>query len=372
MVTMTEQPPVADSQPTSAAICVDSDAFDRLGRVLRHLTVGLVDQAIPLRLVSSDPRIEKLALGPVQTLLHEPISWLGKSRRLSQIVDGISSQPPLVVHATSAGTFRLAQHLAEVFEAELILQISSMADCEALARIPQERIATLLSYSTPLSAVLQEQLKIDNSRIALIRPGILASKTATTYSDPSREATVICTSALERNAGIETLIDAVHKLSKRGISMLLFFVGRGRHETPLRRAVRSAGLSSTITFADPMGDPLEALCGADVFVTPGAESGFRVDSLHAMAQGVATIGVENPLCDHIRNDETAIVCKPGSSDELANALAKLLTDRNYARQLAGRACDYARTNHSLAGMAENTASLYRKLALVHKTIPISP
>ena len=58
--------PVSDSMEDrsqlslSAALCVDHDALDRFGVVVRHLLVGLVDQAVHLRVISADARIEQL------------------------------------------------------------------------------------------------------------------------------------------------------------------------------------------------------------------------------------------------------------------------------------------------------------------------
>ena len=63
-----------NSLSVSAALCVDADAFDRLGRVVRYLAVGLVDEAIHLRVLSSDRRVDTLSLGPIQTVPHQPIT----------------------------------------------------------------------------------------------------------------------------------------------------------------------------------------------------------------------------------------------------------------------------------------------------------
>ena len=72
---------VADSEDTpspmavNVALCVDAEGLDRLASALRYLAVGLVDQAIQVRLLSSDARIESMTLGPIQTLVHDRIHW---------------------------------------------------------------------------------------------------------------------------------------------------------------------------------------------------------------------------------------------------------------------------------------------------------
>lgn len=358
-------------QSVRAVLCVDRDAFDRFGRVLRHLLVGLVDQAVGIRLLSDDPRLEALTLGPIRALWHEPITWPAGRRRIHRIVQSLSPQPPTVVHALSVGSYRLADAMAAAFDADLVLQVSSLAACDVAARMADRHRAVFVPFSGPVSGVLGNQPGIDPDRISLIRPGVLASRNVACFAKPSRATTILCTSSFERDSGVDLLLESVDVLRQKGHSVVVFLLGRGRQERALRHQVSARGLSAWVTFANPLGDPLDAMEGADLFIRPSADTAFTVDALQAMGAGLATVTFTSPVCDYFQHDKTAVVCTSRTARALADAIETLLLDRSYAQRLAHEARDYVRSHHAMSAMAERTATLYRKQAMARSTFSFS-
>jgi glycosyltransferase involved in cell wall biosynthesis len=359
-----------DSLSVSAALCIDRDAFDRLGRVLRHLAVGLVDQAVHLRLLSSDPCIEGLALGPIQSLVHRRVGWPVAARRIEEILGALSPQPPTVVHAMSMESYRLAMAIAEAFDADLVLQVTSLADCEAISQLSGSRAGRFHVISQPLCTVLETQLQIDPERIDLIRPGLLAAQRAACFAQPERVPTILCTSAFERGGGVDKLIEAVGLLCKRDHKVLLFLLGRGRQELALRRLARDRKLASCVTFAHPLGDPTPAMSSADIFVHPAEDTFFTVGGLQAMGAGVVVVAFASAICDYYRPGETAVVCEKPTTESLAAALEELITNRDQARRIAAAGMEYVRTHHTMSPMAERTAAAYRQLAVNRATFSL--
>ncbi len=359
-----------DAKSISTALCIDGDALDMLGRVLRHLVVGLVDQAVYIRLVGPDPRIESLRLGPIQSLVHEPITWPFSEKRLSRVLEALGTQPPTVVHALSSGSYGEAIAIAEAFEADLVFQVTSVADVGGMARFTHKRIGCFLACSKPLAAILQSQLRIPPERIDVVRPGVLASKDIACFSQPGREATILCTAPFDKGGGVDRLIEAAALIQRRGHSLLVFLLGKGPQESALRRLVGSRNLRARVTFAQPLGDIAGAMQSADIFVRPYADNRFDVDTLQALGAGMAAVTLTNTICDYIHNRETALVCDAPSAESLADAIERLLTDRPAARQMATAGMEYVRTHHAMSGMAERAAAVYRRLALARATFPI--
>jgi glycosyltransferase involved in cell wall biosynthesis len=353
-----------------AALCIDTDAFDRLGRVLRYLAVGLVDQAIQLRLLSSDPRVESLTLGPIQTLLHRRIGWPVTERRLEQVLGPLSQQPPNIVHALSVGSYRTARAIAEAFDADLVFQVTSLADCDGIAHAGAGQVAQFHAFSRPLATVLETQLQIEPERIELIRPGVLASREVSCFARPDRAYTILCCSPFERGAGVDKLIQAIGILRRRDHEVLAFLLGRGRQEQALRRLARASGVSSNVTFANPLGDPAQAMSSADIFVHPAQDAFFTAAGLQAMGAGMVVVAFANPVCDYYRNAETAIVCEKPTPEALADALEKLLAAPEEAHRIGVAGAEYVRTHHAVSGMAERAATAYRRLALHRATFSI--
>lgn len=358
------------SLPIRAALCVDGDAFARLGRVLRHLVVGLVDQAVNVRLVSSDPQLESLALGPVQGVIHKRLRWPATGRRIHELLDRLAPKPPTLVHAMSAESYRVAGAIAEAFDADMILQVTSMADCDAVGHLAMPRVGGYCAFSQPLVDALEQQLKIDREKIHLIRPGVLASRRIACFAEADRTPALLCTSAFEKGGGMECLIEAMSMLRSRDHTLMVFLLGAGQHESTLRRMVGQRGLSACVTFAHPMGDLTEAMAGADIFVRPSSGSAFDVGPLHAMGAGMAVVTFPSPVCDYFRDGETAIICPKPDAASLTDAIEALLNDRAYAQRLATDAREHVRAHHAMSGMADRTAAAYRKLALARATFSI--
>ncbi len=356
--------------PINVALCVTNETMNRVGRVMRHLAVGLVDAAVPLRLLSSDPRVESLSLGPIQTIIHQPIKWPVAGRRLKRLLEVLAHQPPTIVHAMSQGSYRTAGAIAEHFDADLIQHVSSIADIDAVNRGTGRPAAKLIATSRPLSEMLTHQLRISADRVELIRPGLMTSPQLACFSDSIDLPSILCTSSLDRTSGVELLIDAIASLRKRKIEVMVFLLGKGRHESALRKNIRQKGLLSSFTIASPLGNLMQAMDSADIFVRPCEETAFYTSSLLAMAAGMAVVTYSNEACDHFIDGKTAILCHDDSPEALANALERYINDVGYARQMARHAQEHVKTNHSMSRMAELTATIYRQLALQRATLAL--
>lgn len=358
------------SRSVSAALCVDAEALDRFGRVLRNLLVGLVDQAVNVRLLSCDPRIDTLTLGPVQTLVHKRLTWPIAGRRIEELLGALSTHPPRVVHAMSRLSYGVANTVAEAFDADLVLQATSRADCDAIAQRSGQRVGRILAFTQPLRTVLEEQVNIASELVELVRPGVLASQHIACFTDPNRVPTLLCLSPLERGSGVDRLIEAVAILQKRDHSLMLFVLGQGSWEHALRREIHERRLSACVTLAHPAGDLSQAMHSADVFVRPRTDTAFTENSLQAMGAGMAVVTCPSPVFDFFRHRETALVCEKPKAESLAAAIEQLLTDRAFAQRIATAGMEYVREHHAMSRMAERTADVYRKLALARATFSL--
>jgi len=371
MIIVPTGPNKEHSGTPDVVICVDGGAVARLGPLLRHLCVGLVDQAVRIRLLSSNPQIETLSLGPIQSLVHSPIRWPATRRRVERIVEALSSRPPHVVHAVSGQTYGLAQILADEFDVDPVLTVSSVADCEAVANQTGVRPPHVIASSAPLLEMLKRQLRIPAERLILIRPGVLARSEAACFAHEGYLATLLCGSALERERQVETFVEAVALLHDRGREILGFVVGGGQQERPLRKLVRWRRLSSVITFAPQHGQTASVMESADIFVVPAPGDTISVRVLLAMGAGVASVVAPNPVCDYIQDGLTAVVCTEPTSESFADAIERLLIDPASARRIATGGLEYVREHHTVSETAQRTANLYRRVAMSHTTYTIN-
>lgn len=349
------------------ALCVDGASFDRFGRILRHLVVGLVDQAMRVQVISTDPHVEALAVGPVRTLVRPLVRWPFRKRRIGALIESLSPQPPTIIHALAYESYEVAFDLAEALDADLVLQVTALADCDELMEFDAPGVQQFLVSTPYLGEVLQKQSGVIEDVIATVRPGILVEERLACFAQPERAVTLVCTSPLERDSGVDLLIEAVHILRQRGISLMAFLLGQGSFESSLRRAVHERNLSACVVFARPLGDYDAALLNADILVRPTADVAFSVDTLQAMSAGLVVVTLPSRVCDYLRDGETAVLCSSRSAASIAQAVEKLIEDRAFARGIAQGAMEYVKKNHSISAMAERTAQAYRALALARST-----
>ncbi len=372
---MTEEPSstsIAEprTKPIHAAICLDAGVYHRYRAVLRHLCVGLIDEIAGVRLVTSAVQAEALTLGPVSVTLYQEPRWPMRKRRLGRLVATLSGAPPSVVHAMSAGSYRVAEWVAAEFDADLVYQVTAVEDIRAFHRSPYRGPRRVICASRPLLDRLQEDTGIAPDDAALIRPGVSCTPEPTCFIHPEREPTLLTTADLTPQGGVDILLEAVQLLQERGHSFITFLLGQGPEEMRLRHVVKHKGLGSAIVFAQPEGDPLKAMVGADIFVQPGVEQALSARSLQALGQGMAVVGVAGGVHDAYLPEETAIVAQAATAIDIASGIERLLVDHELARRLAANAIAHMRQYHSMSAMAERTGQVYRAMALQRATFPM--
>lgn len=351
-------------------VCLGEDVLDRVGVILRHVLVGLVDQGISIRLASSDARIDDLALGPIRTLHYEPLTAFTRRHRIKKLAELLRSSPPSIIHAVSWPSFAVSAALAEALDAELVLHVTSLQDCERLLRISPSDVAHVIVVSEPLRNVVIEQLRLRPAHVTLVRPGLSVANEPTCFASPHRRVTLLSTSSFTREGGVERLIAAMDMIRSHGRDVLAFLMGGGPKEPDLRGLVREHGLTASVMFAEPLQDVAAAMHGADIFVRPNSEPTFAFNGLQAMALGLAVVTFPDALNDHFQAGKTAYVCGTPTARGLADCILDVLTDPARARSTAANAIGYIRTHHSMSEMAERTAAIYRALALPRTTFSL--
>lgn len=358
------------SRTLLVALCVDSLSYDRWSDVLRHLLVGLVDNAVRLYLVSADLRIQSLDMGPIQTLLHKPRSRLRPHRHIHQVVEAFSSQPPMIVHALSASSLNDAMVLAEAVDADLVVTASSLSDCKLIAQGSSEKIGCFVGASEPLVSVLTDQLGFSRDRVVLVRPGVHVSGQTACFQKPQRVPTVLCLSPFEAGSGVVDLVEAAALLREQGLEFMLFLLGHGRKESAIRALIRRRNLSSSVTIARPDEGLTHPMQAADIYVRPTSSAHVSAAPLIAMANGMVVVAPSSAVCDYLIDGETAIFCPDADPAGLAEVLTRILADKERARRLAEKSREYVRQHHAVSTMSDATTALYRRLSLSRATIPI--
>jgi phosphatidylinositol alpha-1,6-mannosyltransferase len=146
--------------------------------------------------------------------------------------------------------------------------------------------------------------------------------------------------------GIDSVIACLPALLREAPDALYAVVGAGPDEARLRALASQLGVAGRVRFLGRIGDDELADCyaAADVFVLaardePDSVEGFGLVLLEASAAGRPCVATRaGGMAEAVRDGVTGLVVPAGDAVALTGALARLLSDRELARELgeAGR------------------------------------
>lgn len=164
--------------------------------------------------------------------------------------------------------------------------------------------------------------------------------------------------------GIETLIEAVVSLPQRPE---LWIVGSGDHQPALQDLVSQLGISSQVQFPGPTpAEEVPALLSKmDALVLPSRtrpnwKEQFGRILVEALACEVPVIGSSSGEIPYVIGDG-GLVFPEGDADELADRLAKILNDPDYARRLGEAGRKRVLERYTQEQIARQTYDLYHQV-----------
>ena len=159
---------------------------------------------------------------------------------------------------------------------------------------------------------------------------------------------LLAVGSLQPYKGHLHLIDACALLRERGIGNRCIIVGRGELENDLRERIAQLGLDDVVELAGPRtSEEVQALMrDAAMLVHPsvvtqtGKTEGIPVAVMEALAAGVQVVASNvTGMGELVIDGRTGVLVDPGDAAALADAIGRILADRERAAAMAeaGRA-----------------------------------
>jgi glycosyltransferase involved in cell wall biosynthesis len=175
------------------------------------------------------------------------------------------------------------------------------------------------------------------------KPSINIDETRARYQLP--EKYILFVGTLERRKNLPTLIRAFDQARKiSGLKHVLVLAGqRGWLYQDIFRTIEELGLNNQVVFLNYFPDDNLPMLysGADLFVLPSLYEGFGFPILEAMACGAPVLASNVSSLPEIVGDAGALV-PPNNVEQIALEIARLLMDRDRAREMAERGIQRAR------------------------------
>ena len=256
-------------------------------------------------------------------------------------------QKKVVIKVGATGPLSDFVMLKNVFLGDFLLKKITRAD----------KLVTVCSQST--AEALQEGFTA--SQVEQIPNGVDTNHFKP-FSSSGNQKNITFIGRLDHMKGVQVLLDAFKTLKEDGVTAHLTIIGDGPDRDKLQNLARDAGVNDSISFCGAVEDIIPYLQKSALFVLPSLSEGLSNVLLEAMACGLPIVATRvGGNIDLIRDGENGILVETENSNQLSEAMKKILQDKALAKKLGSEARKTVEQRFSLISIADRYLSLYQKL-----------
>jgi glycosyltransferase involved in cell wall biosynthesis len=185
----------------------------------------------------------------------------------------------------------------------------------------------------------------------------------------------ITTVRLDRQKGIDILLNSWAKVVAQEKTVRLLILGKGPLESELKKLVTSLKLIDSVEFVGLVSNPEEYLRKSEIFILPSRAEGMSNALLEAMCIGLSCIATnisgnaelisENSnkpiLLGEFAIEKNGILINPDDIEGLCKAILFLIQNRKEREDMGRRSQEFVRKNYSIDLVAERYIALYQSI-----------
>ncbi len=282
-----------------------------------------------------------------------------------------SSKPFIhTVHGVLADEYQQAkQNGYQAFRGRIANQfMRRLAKLEGETAKNATLIVTISKYSLEN---MRKYYDVDKSKVRIVPNGVDAEKFKPTEDQQAAkrqfglddQPVVLFVGSLIPRKGLHFLVEAAKKVVKQQADAKFVIVGDGPLKNQLLSDLGNANVSGNFVFLSGLSeDALAAVYScADLFVLPSVQEGQGIVLLEAQASAKPVVAFNvGGVNEAVLRGETGLLVNRGNSDELADALLKLLSDRSLREKMGVRGRRFVVDNFTWDICAEKMLAVYRE------------
>jgi sugar transferase (PEP-CTERM/EpsH1 system associated) len=176
------------------------------------------------------------------------------------------------------------------------------------------------------------------------------------------KAALICVARLSPEKRHDVLLAAVRRLLDSGLALELSVVGDGPMRPALEKQIAELRLEGAVRLLGMRDDVADLLRAADLFVMPSATEGMPITVIEAMACALPIVATAvGGFLELVKDGENGFLVPVGDADALAQALARLIQDRDLLRRIGAANRRVAEEKFDIADTVRNYEELYLRL-----------
>jgi glycosyltransferase involved in cell wall biosynthesis len=162
---------------------------------------------------------------------------------------------------------------------------------------------------------------------------------------------------LAEGKGLDTLVRAFARV-REGRPCRLLLVGDGPLREELEELATELGVAADVIFAGQQPEPAGYLEAMDAFCLAVPAGSMSIALLEAMSLGLPPVITFGGPEEAVIDGETGLLAKPSDPPALAQALARLVDDRELRARLARAAKVHVRRHYSTARVADDLLEVF--------------
>jgi glycosyltransferase involved in cell wall biosynthesis len=339
-------------------LVADYDIFDRFGRMVHQLAVGLARDGVRVGLLTDDPASAAQFVGtPIACHWVRFLSgWLAPLRT-GRFLDRLAEKPE-VVHVWGTVCLDAIAPWAARAGIPIFVHVLSTADVQEVLQPRWRGRIHALAGSESLRLMLGRATAVQMLDAADFSPAIVPPARPAKEDDDERVLGVLWAGRLAPEAGLELLLQAVAMLRDRSCDLQLALIGAGSSAGALRRHIREAGIADRVSLIEEPDIWEPAVSGVDVCVVPARQDEIHLAPLLAMALGKIVIASRDQPAEWFVENQTSWQFAPGSAAELADCLERAAGAGSAGLELRNSACKYVATHHTLERLVNTLQRAY--------------
>lgn len=234
-------------------------------------------------------------------------------------------------------------------------------------RIALSRASYITCVSKDVATILEREYRVPKNRITVIPNGydvdfINRAKQETATDSNRQGAKLVFVGSLRSAKSPQTLFEGFKRVLRRGLDIQLYVVGDGPLRPRLEQYCVNNSLVTKVSFLGtlPHEKALKVIATSTIFINTSIEEGLPTSLVEAMALGKPVIATAvGGIPEVVKDGINGVLVPPESSEHVAKALERLLTDPELRRKLGEAAAESVK-DYTWGKIAEKYEIMYQK------------
>ena len=231
-----------------------------------------------------------------------------------------------------------------------------------------ERAPYFLGNTSAVVKEIDEAYGVDISSRTIVVPHGVTSPAKHEVAQKGDGITVLFVGRQETRKGFDTALEAALHVCSQVPDVSFRFVGSPTDDQNCKRAISRLldnappALAQRIHLEGYLPDDklADAYAGCDIFLAPSRFESFGLVAIEAMRYKKPVVaGDVGGLAEVVEHMETGLLVDPDNSDQIAQAILMLASDRNFRRRLGDAAGHSFLSKYTLEQMVEGIEKAYR-------------